>query len=71
MIEVKRLSLCKGGNRFGSCNSCGKNSDEDDLMRITFITNLGQGTSIVLCEDCINAMLGAIEQELARGDNNG
>lgn len=36
-------------------------------MKIAFMPDLGQGTSVVLCEGCIHAMLGAIEQELSRG----
>ena len=56
-IKVRKLVNLKGAERFGSCNSCGQTSLEDNsLMRITFSTLETNGTSIWLCGDCANTL---------------
>jgi len=57
MIEIKTLSDLHGAERYGTCMSCGTNSDEDDKMiRIYALVHhtIGgyQGTSMCLCRRC-------------------
>ena len=61
MIEVKTLSGLQGAERFGTCLSCGTNSDEDrEMVRICAAMRhtIGgyQGTSICLCKKCRNVL---------------
>ena len=61
MIEIKTLSDMKGAERYGTCISCGANSDEDDKMvRIYALmhhtTGWYQGASMCLCKKCRNAL---------------
>ena len=63
MIEITRLNECKGGNRFGSCLSCGAFSNDDkSLIRIKFMTER-QGTSVCLCSKCANALFNALKEQ--------
>lgn len=57
MIEIKTLSDLHGAERFGTCISCGTDSNEDDKMiRIYALMHhtIGgyQGTSLCLCSKC-------------------
>ena len=66
MIEITRLNECNGGNRFGSCLSCGAFSKDDkSLIRITFRTEQ-QGTSICLCSKCTHSLI----RHMSRMNNN-
>ena len=63
MIEITRLNECKGGNRFGSCLSCGAYSKNDkSLIRIKFMTER-QGTSVCLCSKCANTLFNALKEQ--------
>lgn len=63
MIEITKLNECKGGNRFGSCLSCGAFSTEDkSLIRIKFVTER-QGTSVCLCSKCANVLLNVLKEQ--------
>ena len=63
MIEITRLNECKGGNRFGSCLSCGVFSEVDkSLIRIKFVTER-QGTSVCLCSKCANVLFNALKEQ--------
>ena len=61
MIEIKTLSDLKGAERYGTCMSCGEDSDKDrDMIRIHVLKHniIGgyQGSSICLCKKCKNAL---------------
>ena len=61
MIEIKTLSDLQGSERYGTCVSCGANSEEDDKMiRIYALMRhvIGgyQGTSMCLCKKCRNVL---------------
>lgn len=72
MIKVRKLSEQKGGESYGTCNSCSAFSSENaTLVRITFTTDYGQGTSICLCEKCLTELFYKLKGEFdIRGDNN-
>lgn len=58
MIVIEKLSEQKGASRFGSCNSCGVvSSDNDTLIRIKAALIEGNSSSICLCSDCMEQLL--------------
>ena len=56
MIEFERLADCKGSNKFGCCVSCGAH-DRNTVSRIRFMDDLNQGTSVCLCDRCIDELV--------------
>lgn len=63
MIEITKLNECKGGDRFGSCLSCGAYSTNDkSLIRIKFMTER-QGTSVCLCSKCVNVLFNTLKEQ--------
>ena len=57
MIEIKTLSDLKGAERYGTCLSCGTDSNEDmEMVRIYVLMHhtIGgyQSSSICLCKRC-------------------
>lgn len=64
MITIEKLNLCKGADRWGSCNSCSKSSKEAEIFRIKAETDLGQGINLCLCRGCANTLLGALDATL-------
>ena len=64
MITIQNISLLKGSEKFGSCNSCSKGSKETKIFKIKTETELGQGVSMYLCEDCANILLQSLEVAL-------
>ena len=61
MIGVENIRFCKGSNRFGTCNSCGISNEETELFRIRTETELGQGSSICLCEHCAKRLIQSLK----------
>ena len=58
MIVIEKLSEQKGASRFGSCNSCGVvSSDNDTLIRIKTVLLEGNSSSICLCSDCVEQFM--------------
>ena len=74
MVSIEYLRDCKGSNKFGTCNGCGKFSNEDEsLVRIRFVNeNTGgwQGTSICLCSECRNHLFSQLS-DLTKGAEHG
>ena len=63
MIEITRLNECNGSDRFGSCTSCGKFSDDDkSMVRIKFMMER-QGTSVCLCSKCANVLFNTLKEK--------
>ena len=66
MIEIIRLNDCNGSDRFGSCTSCGKFSNDDkSMVRIKFMMER-QGTSICLCSKCTHSLI----RQMSRMNDN-
>lgn len=66
MIEITRLNECNGSDRFGSCTSCGKFSNDDkSMVRIKFMMER-QGTSICLCSKCTHSLI----RQMSRMNDN-
>lgn len=62
MIQIRVLTMAVGGNRFGSCVSCGKSaSNGNKMVRIRF--NSGSyGTSICLCSKCLDVLKAKLKE---------
>ena len=61
MIELEKLSECKGPARFGDCSCCGvKSQDNDTLIRIKASYDESSITSICLCSECIPMFIHAL-----------
>ena len=70
MIEITRLNECNGSNRFGSCTSCGKFSNDDkSMVRIKFMMEK-QGTSVCLCSKCANVLFDTLKVKVVRNDSS-
>lgn len=68
MIEITRLNECNGSNKFGSCNSCGKFSNDDkSMVRIKFMMER-QGTSVCLCSKCANVLFNTLKVKAVRNE---
>ena len=68
MIEITRLNECNGSDKFGSCTSCGKFSNDDkSMVRIKFMMER-QGTSVCLCSKCENVLFNTLKVKAVRNE---
>lgn len=69
MIKTEYLIDCNGADRFGTCASCSKDSQEDGKMiRVRIGNNAAgyyQGTAFCLCNECRELMYKTILAETA------
>ena len=68
MIDIMYLKNEKGSNRFGTCSGCGKNTDDDPMIRRIRVGYDNSNISACLCRDCFKALATDVVRNLDHSD---
>lgn len=57
MVLIQSRSKLEGASKYGSCQACGKGTDEVKVKKITFADEHGNTSSVSLCDKCCRELI--------------